>query len=190
MRYYYWGPLLTKTKLKEQELIAIKNLCIKDESKIVRDRLVANTKEEFEIDIKDLPEILRSHISDYCYMYKRWYGRDCKNLKPNEAWVNYMNPGDYNPIHQHLDCDISCVIYVDIPKELELEIKDYVGRSLGPGSILFLYGENNRQHLTWHEFKPEAGDIFLFPSTLRHTVNPYKSNCQRVSVAINFNIEV
>ena len=30
--------------------------------------------------------------------------------------------------------------------------------------------------------------MYIFPWTLRHVVDPYKSKCERVSVAINFGV--
>ena len=100
-----------------------------------------------------------------------------------------MQPGDYNPLHLHLRCDFSSVIYLNVPKELQKELEEYKGTDEGPGSIAFFYGEHSPYFISWNSFKPQTGDLFIFPSALRHSVNPYKSKCERISVSVNFTIQ-
>ena len=54
---------------------------------------------------------------------------------------------------------------------------------------MFIYGEENGQAITHKESVPVNGDLFIFPHTLRHTVNPHKSKCERVSIGINLAIK-
>ena len=107
-------------------------------------------------------------------------------IEVSAAWVNYMQPGDYNPIHIHKNCEFSGVIYIDIPKKLQKEISEYKGTIEGPGTIVFLYGEDARHCQTMKTFVPVTGDFYMFPYMLRHGVNPHKSNCERVSIGVNF----
>ena len=100
-----------------------------------------------------------------------------------------MKPKDYNPIHTHGSCDFSGVLYIDIPKKLQKEMSEYKGTSDGPASILFLYGEESPQNITSKFSIPVVGDFYLFPHTLRHMVNPHKSDCERVSIGINLAIK-
>jgi hypothetical protein len=103
-------------------------------------------------------------------------------------WVNFMKPGEFNPPHTH-DGDLSFVLFLDIPKELEKENKKFDGRSEGPGALSFFYGEDNHffNSGTYSIF-PKKYDMFIFPATLKHFVYPYKSNCTRVSMSGNLNI--
>jgi hypothetical protein len=99
-----------------------------------------------------------------------------------------MKNGEFNPEHIH-DSDLSFVIYLQVPELLKQEREQYIGRSGGPGSIEFLYGEDLNFFLTSHTFFPENKDIFIFPGKLRHTVSPFKWNCERISVSGNLNFD-
>ena len=81
------------------------------------------------------------------------------------------------------------MLYIDIPKQLQQEIKEYEGTTKGPGAITFMYGEENGQAITTKESVPVNGDFFMFPHNLRHMVNPHKSKCERVSLGINFAVK-
>jgi len=188
-RFYYWGPLLFHTQLTSKELKAIKKLCKKDPTKSHVKSLAGNIKDEYLIDRKKLNNILIPYIDAFKEAHQHWYARSVSNLKVDNAWVNYMKPGDYNPSHTHDNCDFSGVLYVDIPKQLEKEIKEYEGTAKGPGAITFMYGEENDQAITNKESIPINGDFYMFPCKLRHMVNPHKSNCERVSIGINLTIK-
>tara|TARA_R100001132_G_C3255685_1_gene81348 strand:- start:33 stop:638 length:606 start_codon:yes stop_codon:yes gene_type:complete len=185
-RFYYWGPLLFGAKMEQLDLDKIKNLCAKDPTQHFSKELAGDIKHEYAIDKKIISEILKPYIEAFREGFKHWYNRPIEELKVKTAWVNYMQPGDYNPLHIHPECDFSSVIYLDIPKELKEELNNYKGTAEGPGSISFTYGENNPYFIDWHTFKPNAGDIYIFPYCLRHIVTPYKSKCERISVSVNF----
>ena len=59
------------------------------------------------------------------------------------------------------------------------------GKSSGPGGISFLYGEGNRQAITYQAYFPEEKDFFIFPAWLKHWVAPFMSDVERVSVSGN-----
>ena len=100
-------------------------------------------------------------------------------------WCNWQTAGDFNPPHDH-GGDLTWVIYLKIPKELDEENKKYKGRSAGPGGITFVYGENaDRKCITHHSVYPEEGDMIMFPAWLKHWVYPFKSDCTRISVSGN-----
>ena len=187
--FYYWGPLLFHTQIKPKELATIKKLCKKDLSKSHVKNLAGDIKDEYLIDKNKLNNILIPYLDTFSQAHEQWYAKPGPTLKIVTSWVNYMKPGDYNPIHTHDNCNFSGVLYVDIPKLLEKEIKEYKGTTKGPGAIMFIYGEENGQAITHKESVPVNGDLFIFPHTLRHTVNPHKSKCERVSIGINLAIK-
>ena len=57
--FYYWGPLLFKTKLPEEVLQKIKKLCKKDSNKTYVQHLAGDIKEEYEIDKKEIDNIIK-----------------------------------------------------------------------------------------------------------------------------------
>ena len=187
--FHYWGPLLFQSKLKDSTIKKILNLCSKNKKKDHRERLAGDIKNEYLIDEKKIQDILEPYLYAFKNAYKHWYNSNCDTITATTAWVNYMKPGDSNPFHIHTECDLSSVIYLKLPKGLDKEIKEYRGTTAGPGTIMFAYGEESKFHITWKSFKPKIGDMFIFPYSLRHGVNTYRSPGERVSVAVNYSIK-
>jgi len=101
-------------------------------------------------------------------------------------WINYMKAGDFNPTHNHTNADVSFVLYLDVPKELDNEEREHEGTTDGPGSIEFAISHYLPKHfMGGHSFLPQSGQMFIFPSELTHTVPPFKSDVIRTSVAGN-----
>ena len=185
-KFYYWGPLLFNTHIEKENLNKIKKLCKKNIKKSHITNLAGDIKHEYTINANSLNKILMPYMQTFRHAYKQWYNNDLCEIEVSDAWVNYMQPGDYNPIHIHKNCEFSGVIYIDIPKKLHKEISEYKGTVEGPGTIVFLYGEDARHCQTMKTFVPVTGDFYMFPYMLRHAVNPHKSNCERVSIGVNF----
>jgi len=189
-KFYYWGPLLYHTEIKNKDIKNIKSLCIKDVNKDFRKDLAGHIIEEFSIDNNKLLNIIKPYLDKYAFNYKHWYGSNLKSIKINTSWVNFMKSGEYNPPHMHTNCDLSCVIYLDIPIKLKEENNKYVGtlKQGGPGSISFNYGEHNKNVINNITLFPKKGDFLIFPNNLTHSVFPFKSNIERISVSANFSI--
>jgi len=192
-KFYYWGPLLFKTKINNDDINKILSLCIKDKDKDYRKNLAAHIKEEYIIDPNELNIILTPYFNDYLQCFEHWYETKIKSIETTKAWVNFMKPGEFNPPHIHTECDFSCVIYLDIPNELIKENKEYIGslgKKGGPGSISFVGAISNVPYsISSINGFPEKGDFFIFPASLEHFVYPFKSNCERISVSANFKFE-
>jgi hypothetical protein len=99
-------------------------------------------------------------------------------------WVNFQKQHEFNPPHDHSD-ELSFVAYLKIPKEIKEEYDNYKGKSSGPGGISFIYGEGNRQAITYQAHFPEEKDLFIFPAWLKHYVAPFRSDVERISVSGN-----
>ena len=185
--FYYWGPLLFKIKVEKKELTQIKKLYTRSKDNLIRFKLAGNIKHEYKVDHIQIQKILEPYLKVFKDTYYQWYNAPLLSIDATEAWVNYMKPGDFNPLHVHPRSDFSSVLYTDIPKKLSKEIKEYEGTGPGPGCVAFHYGEDNADMITIKTFVPEEGDMFIFPGKLKHIVSPFKSNCERVSIAINYN---
>ena len=68
---------------------------------------------------------------------------------------------------------------------MKKENEAYVGKSGGPGGIQFFYGDGTRDAITYMSHFPKERDMFIFPAWLKHWVNPFKSDCTRISVSGN-----
>jgi uncharacterized protein (TIGR02466 family) len=189
-KFYYWGPLLFHTKISDEDINKILSICIREKTKDYRKNLAGHIKEEYHINKIELTDLLKPYFNNYLQCFTHWYQSEIKSIEITSSWVNFMKAGEFNPPHVHTDCNFSCVIYLDIPKELIQENKEYIGTGReegGPGAISFRGSFANIQYniSNVHCF-PEKGDFFIFPATLEHFVYPFKSNCERISVSANF----
>jgi hypothetical protein len=191
-QYYHWGPYLYKTFLEKEEIEKIKKLCSK-KLKSYRSKLAGLIKHEYQIDSKKLVSILLPYVNSYMQGAAN-YGGDIppgNEIKLTSAWVNYMTKFESNPLHFHEE-DLSFVIFTHIPEELKQEKKendDISPFASGPGAITFIDSlRENNFTISKNTFFPEVGDFFIFPASLHHLVNPFKSEGERISVSGNLKI--
>ena len=185
-----WGPCVVQVKVSDD----FKNkLLLGAESARAKkldytDKLAGIIKEEYAYEKKEdyLPEVAQC-LGIYDVAFQRWKS-DPYEKKPEymltALWVNYMKQHEYNPPHDHSD-QLSFVIFLKVPEEIKKEQKEYKGKSGGPGSLSFLYGEGNRQAITYQSVHPNEGDMFIFPAWMKHYVAPFYSDVTRISVSGN-----
>ena len=94
-------------------------------------------------------------------------------------WVNFQKKGEFNPLHNHTGM-VSAVAFIVIPDELEQERENSNFSAKTAGCLEIT---SNNQHFT---IKPREGMMYLFPAWLLHTVYPYHSDVERVSMSFNF----
>ena len=117
--------------------------------------------------------------------------RNPKQIIPQKpVWVNFMKSGEWNPAHNHTG-DISCVLYLRVPKEIEDENTkgDHTKASNTPsaGRIEWQFGNVGMPYASGGYIRtPEEKKIFFFPAALSHMVYPFQANAERVSMSVNF----
>ena len=185
-----WGPCVVQVKVSDD----FKNKLLSGaESARAKkldytDKLAGIIKEEYAYEKKEdyLPEVAQC-LGIYDVAFQRWKSNPYER-KPEymltALWVNYMKQHEYNPPHDHSD-QLSFVIFLKVPEEIKKEQKEYKGKSGGPGSLSFLYGEGNRQAITYQSVHPNEGDMFIFPAWMKHYVAPFYSDVTRISVSGN-----
>ena len=185
-----WGPCVVQVKVSDD----FKNKLLSGaESARAKkldytDKLAGIIKEEYAYEKKEdyLPEVAQC-LGIYDVAFQRWKS-DPYEKKPEymltALWVNYMKQHEYNPPHDHSD-QLSFVIFLKVPEEIKKEQKEYKGKSGGPGSLSFIYGEGNRQAITYQSVHPNEGDMFIFPAWMKHYVAPFYSDVTRISVSGN-----
>ena len=108
------------------------------------------------------------------------------NWKIKVAWFNNQKDNEYNPVHSH-EGILSGVLYLKIPEYLPSRKNQ--GQD---GNISFIGNASPNDGLFTApnvSFSPKVGDIFLFPSTLRHQVCPFRTeNEQGIRRSMSFNI--
>jgi len=185
-----WGPCIVHLKISEefQQKLLKGAEEAKNKKQDYRHMLAGILKEEYAYEDRQkyVPEISQ-FLGVYDQAYQKWKNESYKK-KPeyilNSLWVNYMKKNEYNPPHDHSDF-LSFVIFLKVPEEILKEQKDFTGNSAGPGSLSFLYGEGNRQAITYQSICPQDRDIFMFPSWIKHYVAPFYSDVTRISVSGN-----
>ena len=132
--------------------------------------------------------------SQYTKFSKQALNKDL-SLEPHQivfqkpVWVNFMKAGEWNPVHNHTG-DLSCVTFLQVPKEIEEENKtsELSSKSNTPsaGKLEFNYGDDIGYCNTGSIMNPREKDIYIFPAKLHHMVYPFKSKVERISVSVNF----
>mgnify|MGYP002152609762 CR=1 FL=1 len=186
----YWGPLLFKCKIFPEDLKAFADICVKDKSKDNRSNLAGVIQEEYTIDNEKFSQLISRYLHTYSAAFQAFFHQDViGGYDINAVWVNYMSAGEGNPIHIHEGCDLSSVLYIDMPKALQEEQKNFKGNGAGPGGITFYNQPNVPGYIASNVFRPETGDFFMFPALLPHSVGPYTSKCERISISANFSFK-
>jgi hypothetical protein len=196
-RFPYWGPLVLEVEVKD-ELISL----LLEKGKESRGKNLDHSKHlagviDNQYYYEDFEEWFCPLFDPYINAYINTvsdYKTDCfKNppdwWKVDSLWINYQKPLEYNPPHNH-DGDLSFVIYLQVPEEIEQENERAKGnrRNSGPGTIIFDIGPDMPLSISCIRRMPKAGQAFIFPAWLPHHVNPFKSDVERISVSGNINL--
>ena len=166
-----------------------------------RKRLAGNLTEEYSYSgaftskqEKIVDEELKWLASHFTKFSKKLLNKDF-SVEPDNiiiqkpVWVNFMKAGEWNPVHSHSG-DISCVMYLKVPKEIAEENinSEMSSKSNTPsaGKIEFQYGDSIGYSQSGLMFTPQEKDIYFFPAKLKHMVYPFNSKTERISVSVNF----
>ena len=186
--FYYWGPLLFKIKIQQEDLKKCADLCSK-QSSLVNDTLAGAIKHEHYVSSNTFIKIIDPYLNIFAEAYRNWYGKTIHQTSILMTWVNFMRAGEFNPPHTHPGCDLSSVLFIKIPEALKEEHKKFTGTGSGPGALSFTYGEFQPHMISNRFFFPEEGDLFIFPATLTHFVSPFLSKGERISMSANFKLQ-
>ena len=103
-----------------------------------------------------------------------------------EMWVNFLDTGGHQAMHNHANSFISGVVYLTSthPASRTVFMKS-------PGGTDFSFKSDHADVVTgpynaekWISPQPEPGDVVLFPSYLMHAVPP-NPGPRRISLALN-----
>jgi uncharacterized protein (TIGR02466 family) len=187
--FLYSGPLLYKSSLEKKDRLALMDICNKNKKIKFNASLAGAIKDEYKIeDLKSVKLILDKYMLNFVEAYHHWYDYRPKSIEFKTAWTNFMKANEYNPPHIHKNSHFSSVFYLNVPKQILEERKKIVSNGTKPGDIGFLLSNSVPFYIAEHTSSPKTDDFFIFPASLPHFVNPFKSKVTRVSMAINFNI--
>jgi len=127
---------------------------------------------------------LQKHIASEAAAFAEAYALDTANhpLRITECWVNVYGQGDSQEVHVHPNSAISGIYYVAAPEGCG-ELLFHAPQAdvmLNPPTV-----ETNDINTPMIAFKPQAGEMVLFRSWLRHSVKPTRGKEERISIAFN-----
>ena len=106
----------------------------------------------------------------------------------NEIWIISQKDNEYNPLHRHLGCNLSSVMYLKVPEFLPARKQ----REDEDGNICFhsspMHPDGVYGHIGRISMKPKVGDFYLFPAEQMHEVYPFRTadgKGERRSVSFN-----
>jgi len=191
--YINWGPFVMKTTVPKY---IIKKLKAEGEkAKVSYNKSLAGHLDHqylYPTDVqnwfyREIHPILQSYREGHC----KYHGKENLQveLSFDDLWVNFMKPGDFNPIHTH-NADYSFVLFLDVPKALVKEQEEFEGTSSQPGAIMLEYTQQAKPRwaTTGVTSLPQTGELIMFPALLQHWVAPFKTKCTRISVSGNIRI--
>ena len=117
---------------------------------------------------------------------------DCRKLvelpelQLYNIWININTPGAYNALHNHPGSVLSGVYYVESTEEqgnIFFERSDNAEYFLPPVS------QTNYFNCTATSYKAITGAMYVFPSWLKHSVQPNKTDKDRISISFNYGVK-
>ena len=128
-----------------------------------------------------LQPIIIEEVLRYCRSVE---GNEPDAIQVQSAWVVNQQSEAYSPTHFH-SADISGVLYLRMPEVSQNEEQASYISGRKAGYINFLSGGKQPFCKSLISFKPRIGEIYLFPSWLLHTVEPFVGSGERRSLAFN-----
>ena len=151
-----------------------------------------------------LPPAIKEWVESRALHYLEWNKISHKGIKTQLAWVNNYKAGDYNPLHDHgtkSDMGLSCIFYMKVPEQIsnlgnpDEEFEGLNNASGATDGFTYLtWGLNGHRDVnmlrpvTESYVKPVEGTLIMFPSWLRHSVNPFFGEGERRTFSANISI--
>tara|TARA_R100000005_G_C4899245_1_gene142240 strand:+ start:44 stop:661 length:618 start_codon:yes stop_codon:yes gene_type:complete len=112
-----------------------------------------------------------------------------KDLKPEliASWTNLHKKGDYGQMHYHQNSLLTFVWYPQV-EEHSGTFTIYRKMDLLGDTFAFPINQYNKYNPSVYSFRPKNGDLFVFPSHMRHEVQELRYEFDRYSLAGNYMI--
>lgn len=132
---------------------------------------------------KSIVESLDKHVARFAEDLAFDLGE--RRLELEDLWINILPEGGYHSAHIHPHSVISGTTYVAMPdgaSSLRLEDPRHAMMMASPARKT----DARREMQNFIYMAPEAGDVMLWESWLRHEVMMNQSEFDRVSVSFNY----
>ncbi|KAB7613252.1 hypothetical protein F9L33_11635 [Amylibacter sp. SFDW26] len=132
---------------------------------------------------QDVAAALDKHVMAFAEDLQ--FDLDGKELKLDSLWINILPTGGIHTSHIHPHSVISGTTYVSRPKDASA-IKFEDPRSQMMMAAPTRKSDARKEMQSFIYVEPEAGDVLLWESWLRHEVPMNMSDEERISVSFNY----
>ena len=115
-----------------------------------------------------------------------------KGINFEGLWLNINKRGDYNATHDHPNCHMAGVFWINTPAGSgNFECQSPHSYDYGPETAVYStdFREKTNSYGSYG-FLPTEGTIMLFPASINHRVTPSHSNEDRISSSFNLTFKV
>ena len=192
-KYHQFGPYLAEMPVNPDYCARLLKLG-KKLKKYHGQNLVGQIEHEYLYPLEKEPWIFNEfqiYVNTWIEGWKRFSNRPEFNPKYQltQMWINRMRAKEYNPIHIHTHCELSSVLWLEVPKRMLDEAKKKETNAANPGATSFIHGEDRWSVVSQKHFAPRVNTLLIFPSDLRHQVMHFNSKVIRTSVSGNIKFE-
>jgi hypothetical protein len=156
--------------------------------------LVGKTSQEFSV-TREIMEEIHDFLNP-CFLEFEKFRIDRQNkahhpdvevtVDYDAGWMVRSFAGDFNPLHLHTNCNVSCIGYTKLPDDMEKEWEeDYKDHYPCVAMTEFHHERGTWGHQGGFILKPSVGDFIIFPAELQHMVYPFRSEGERRSFSLN-----
>ena len=191
-----FGPTMGYFKMPDN-LVNFLNKSMDKKLDDFSDHLVGKVTQELHFD-KDIRKYTANNLLEFIIDYHQYTKNRNSMGKFNldstkkahldivSAWFVRQFENEYNPMHIHNNCTLSCVGYLKLPDGIDEEWEeDYKDHYPSNGHINFIYGSDGPYTCSNFLVKPKVGDFYIFPSYLFHGVYPFYTKGERRSFSMN-----
>ena len=169
-----FGPTMGYKKLSK-EFVDTLNTKMNDQLEDFSDNLVGKVSQEL-LFTEEINALFLKEVSTFIGKYQNFseqvntFGRKRLDGEKYNYGVQIVNgwfvrqfENEYNPVHIHTGCRLSCVGYLSLPEGIEDEWEeDYKDHHPSNGHIQFLSGTSSGYTSTNFMVKPQVGDFMFF----------------------------
>tara|TARA_R110000823_G_C15694287_1_gene475732 strand:+ start:40 stop:648 length:609 start_codon:yes stop_codon:yes gene_type:complete len=125
-----------------------------------------------------LKKQIMKEIKEYTKNVMQWDS----DFKITTSWFTEINKGDSSQLHNHRNCFLSGVIYLQVnPQSGNILFENRMTQQIFYPKVL----QHNEFNADSYSIAPQNGMILIFPSQICHLIEKNKSDLTRYSLAFN-----
>lgn len=136
----------------------------------------------FPVELDELHQVITQFISDYVAELNPTANQVSVELF---AWANILEKGGYHNVHNHPNCHLSGVYYINPgepdPHNLNSGLIGFSDPRAGASMVSSSYLDFGASY----QYTPEAGMLLMFPAYLSHWVHPFTGEGKRITISFN-----